>query len=71
MIYDQVKQNKFENDEDQIMQEDNSGCGLMRDKSKSHWERNTGERQGEQNNRENETITWPTWGIKPIRFREM
>ena len=74
-MLDQVGQNKFENlDEDQIMQEDDPYYSSVRDRSRSG-ERNSGERQGEQSNPENETITKrstrPTRGIRPIRFREL
>ena len=76
MMHDQVGQNVFENpDEDQIMQEDDLDYSSVRDRSRSPRERNTGKRQGEQSNLENITITRrrtkPTWGMKPIRFREM
>ena len=75
-MHDQVGQNEFENsDEDQIMQEGNPDYSLVQDWSRSPRERNTGERQGEQSNPENETITWrstkPTRGIKPIHFRKI
>ena len=57
------------------MQEDDSHYSLVQDRSMSPRERNTGKRQGEQSNPENETIsrrsTRPTRGIKSIRFREM
>ena len=64
-------QNKFENsDEDQIMQEDDPDYSLVRDRSRPPRERNTGERQEEQWNLWNETIsrssTKPTRRIKPI-----
>ena len=75
IMHDQMGQNEFENlDEGQIMQEDDLDYSSVRDRSRSPRERNTGERQGEQRNSENETITRstrPTWGIRPIRFREM
>ena len=74
-MYDQVGQNEYENsDEDQIMQEDDFDYISVQDRSRSPRERNTGERQEEQSNPENETIirsTRPTRGIRPIRFREM
>ena len=56
------------------MQEDDSDYSFVRDRSRSPRDRDTGERQGEQINPENETITRsrkPTRGIKPIRFWEM
>ena len=57
-MHDQVGQNEFENsDEDQIMQEDDLDYNSVRDKSRSPGERNIGERQGEQRNPKNETIT--------------
>ena len=76
IMHDQVGQNEFENsDEDQIMQEDNPGYSLVQDRSRSLRERNMGERQGEQSNLKNETITKrstrPTRGIRPICFSEM
>ena len=46
----------------------------VRDRSRTPWERNMRERQGEQSNPENETVTRstkPICGIRPIRFREM
>ena len=62
-------------DEDQIMQEDDLDYKLVWDRSRSPREKSTWERQGEQSNHENETITWrstrPTRGTKPIRFWEM
>ena len=69
-------QNEFKNlEEDQIMQEDDPDYSSAWDRSRSPRERNTGERQGDQRNLKNETTTWrstrPTWGIRPIRFREM
>ena len=58
LMPDQVGQNEFENsDEDQIMQEDDLDYSSVRDRSRSPRKRNTGERQGEQSNLENETIT--------------
>ena len=58
IIHNQVGQNKFENSiEDQIIQEDDLDYSSVRDRSKYPTERNTGERQGEQSNPENETIT--------------
>ena len=76
IMHDQVGQNEFENsDEDQEMQEDDIDYSSVRDRSRSPTGRNTGERQREQNNLENQTITRrstrPTRGIKPIHFREM
>ena len=76
IMHDQVGQNEFKNsDKDHIIQEDNPDYSLVRDRSRSPRERNTGERQGEQSNPENETITKritrPTRGIKLIRFKEM
>ena len=75
IMHDQVGQNEFENsDEDQIMQEDGLDYSSVRDRSRSPRERNTGERQAEQSNPENETITRstrPTRGIRPIRLWEM
>ena len=67
---------EFENsDGDQIMQEDDLDFSLVWNRSRSPRERNTGKRQREQSNPENETITRsstiPTWGIKPIYFREI
>ena len=62
---------------EQPLQNETSEDDLMRDqrdRSRSHRERNTGERQGEQSNHENETITRntrPTRGIRPIHLREM
>ena len=74
-MQDQASQNEFENsDEDQIMQEDNLDYNSVRDWSRSPKERNMGERQREQINPENETITRsrrPTKGIRPICFWEM
>ena len=74
-MHDQVGLNEFENsDDDQIMQEDYPDYSLGRDRSNSPRERNTGERQGEQSNLENETITRSTRstrGLKPLRFMEM
>ena len=71
----QVGENELENsDEDQMMQEDDSDYSLVRDKPRSTRERNTGERQREQSNPENERITRstrPTRGIKPICFWEI
>ena len=64
IINDQVGQNVFENsDEDQIMQEDDLDYNSVWDRSRSPRERNTGERQGEGSNPENETIT--RRGTKP------
>ena len=58
IMHDQVGQSEFENtDEDQIIQEDDLDLSSVRDRSRSHRERNTGERQGKQSNPENETIT--------------
>ena len=55
IIHDPVGQNEFENsDENQIMQEDALDYCSVRDTSRSPWERNTVERQGEQSNPENE-----------------
>ena len=76
IMHDQAGQNEFENsDEDHIMQEDDSDYSLVWDRSRSPRERNTGKRQGDQSNPENEAITRrstrPTRDIKPIRFREM
>ena len=76
IMHDQVGQNESENsDEDQIIQEDDLEYSLVLDRFKSSKERNTRERQGEQSNPENETITRrstrPTRGIRPICFREM
>ena len=69
------EKNEFENsDEDRTMQEDNPGYSLVRNRWTSPRERNTGERQGEQSNPENERITRctrPTKGLKPERFRDM
>ena len=75
-MHDQVGQDEFENsDEDQIMQEDDLDYSSVWDRSRSPRERNTGERQGEQSNPENETIarrsTRPTSGIRLIGFREL
>ena len=53
-MHDQVGPNELENsDEDQIKQEDDPVYSLVRDRSRSPRERNTRERQGEQNNTEN------------------
>ena len=58
IMFDQVGQKEFENsDEDQIMQEDDLDYCSVRDRSRSPRKRNTGERQREQSNPENETIT--------------
>ena len=58
IMHDQVGQNEFENSaEDQIMQEDNLDYSSVQDRSRSPRERNMGERQGEQSNPKNETIT--------------
>ena len=74
IMNDQKGQNEFENSrEDQIMQEDDLDYSSVRDRSRSPRERNTGERQGEQSNPENETITRstrPTRGIRHIHFRK-
>ena len=74
-MHDQVGQNEFENsDEDQIKQEDDLDYNSVWDRSRSPRERNTGEKQREQNNPENETITWSTsrtMGKKTKRFREI
>ena len=74
IMHDQVGQNEFENsDEHQIMQDDPDYSSVWNE-SRSPKERNTGERQGDQSNPENETITRstrPTRGIRPIRSREM
>ena len=44
IMHDQVGQNKFENsDENQVMQEDDPGYSLVRDRCRSPRERNTGE----------------------------
>ena len=57
-MHNQVGPNEFENsDENQIMQEDDPDHSVVRDRSRSPRERNTGKRQGEQSNPENETIT--------------
>ena len=76
IMHDQVGQSEFENlDEDQIMQEDNLDYSSIWERSRSPRERNMGERQVEQSNLENETITRrstrPTRGIRPIHFREV
>ena len=75
IIPNQVDQSDFENsNEDQIMQEDYPDYSSVQDRPKSPRERNTGERQEEQSNLENETITRsrrPTKVIRPIRFRKM
>ena len=75
IMQDQAGINEFENsDEDHIMQEDDLDYSSVRDRFRSPRERNTEERQGEQSNPENETITRstrPTRDISPIRFREM
>ena len=76
IMHDQVGKNEIENsDKDQIMQEDDSDYSSVRDRSVSLRERNTGERQREQSNPENEIITRrstrPTRGIKSLLFREM
>ena len=75
IMRDQVGQNEFGNsDKDQIMQEDDPYYRLERNISRSPRERNTREKQREQSNPENETITRstrPTRSIKPIHFREM
>ena len=75
IMHDQVGHSEFENsDEDEIIHEDALDISSVKGRPKSHRERNTGERLGEQNNTENETIsrsTRPTKGIRPLRFREM
>ena len=75
LMHDQVGQNEFENpDEDQLMQEDDLDYSSVWDRSRFPRERNTGEKQGEQTNPKNETITRSTIltrGIRPIGFREM
>ena len=59
-MHDQRGQNQFENSgEDQIMLED-PDYSLGRDGSVCPRERNTGKRQGGQNNHENEIITRST-----------
>ena len=66
IMHDQVGQNEFEtSDEDKIIQEDDLDYSTVRDGSRSSGERNTGERQGEQSNSENETTTRRR--TKPIR----
>ena len=75
IMHDQVGQSDFENsDENQIMRDDLDYSSVW-DRARSPKERNTGERQGEQSNLKNETITRsstrPTRGIRAIRFREM
>ena len=67
IMHDQVGQN-------QMMQKDEPDYSLVRDRSRSPRERNTGEIQGEQSNPENETITKstrPIKGIKRISFMEI
>ena len=75
IMHNQVGQSEFENsDEDQIMQEDELDYGSERDRSRSPRVKNSRDRQGEQSNPENETITRSirtTRGIRPIRFCEM
>ena len=52
-----MDQNEFENsDEDQIMQEDDPDYSSEQDRSRSPREGNTGERQREQSNPENEMV---------------
>ena len=74
-MHDQEGQNEFENsDEDQIMQEDDLDYSSVRDRYRSHRERNKGVKQGEQSNLENETVTRsrrPTRDIRPIRIWEI
>ena len=68
IMHDQVGQNEFESsNEDQIMQEDGFDYSSVRDRSRSSRERNTGERQGEQINPENETVTRSTRSTRCIR----
>ena len=72
IMQDKVSQSELENsDEDKIMKEDDLDYSSVRNRSRSPRERNT----GGQSNPENETITRrntrPTWGIRPIHFREM
>ena len=75
IMRDEVDQNEFENSaEDQIMQEDDLDYSSVRDRSRSSREKNTGERQREQSNPENKTITRSTRstkGTRPTRFREI
>ena len=74
IMHDQVGQNEFKNSDENWIMPDDSDYSLVQDRSRSPRERNTGERQGEQGNPENERITIstrPTRGIKSVRFREM
>ena len=76
IMHDQVGQSDFKNsNEDQIMREDDFDYSSVWYRFRSPRERSTGERQGEQSNPENGTITRrstrPTRGIRPICFREM
>ena len=58
-MHDQVGQSDFENlDEDQITQEDDPDYSSERNRSRSFRESYTGDRQGDQSNPENKTITW-------------
>ena len=73
IMHDQVGQSELENsDEDQIMQVITAQCETDLDLPEK---KNTGERQGEQSNPENEIITKrstrPTKDIRPIRFGKM
>ena len=74
-MHDQVGQNEFEtSDEDLIKLEDGLDYTSGKERSRSLRERNTGERQEEQSNPENETITRSsraTRGIGLIRFGEL
>ena len=69
IMHDQMGQSDFKNlDEDQIMQEDNLDYSSVWDRSISQ-RKNTGERQWEQSNPGNETIsrsTRPTRDKRPI-----
>ena len=56
------------------MPEDDPDYSFVQDRFRPPRQRNTGKRQGEQSNPENETIarsTRPTRGIRPIYFMEM
>ena len=61
IMHDQVGHNAFKNlDKDPIMLADDLDYSSVRDRSSFPSERNTRERQGEQSNPDNETITRST-----------
>ena len=68
------EQNEREiSDEDQIMEEEYADYSLGRGRSRSPGGRNMEEREREQSNPETgaRRSSRSTWGIKPLRFRDM